>query len=62
MTRVKIKGTACSTYNVNHCLPTVQTVEYPQPWYIYYSSYNCYNIPQLADNACIYYGHRAWYT
>ena len=27
MTRVKIKGTACSIYNVNHCLPTVQTVE-----------------------------------
>ena len=27
MTRVKIKGTACSIYNVNHCLPTVQTLE-----------------------------------
>ena len=24
---MKIKGITCSMYNVNHCLPTVQTVE-----------------------------------
>ena len=38
-----VLGTACSIYNVNHCLSTVQTCHTPQP----------------TDNACIYCGHRA---